>query len=278
MRSMPELPEVETIARRLREGSAGCPPLPGQRITGVSIRWPRHIAQPSVSTFRRKIKNRTILTVQRRGKYLVIPLDQEAMLIHLRMSGDLLLVPPGATLDPYARTVFLLHSGCELRFSDTRKFGKIHLLADPEAVLGNLGPEPIDPRFQSRDLARLLSRRRGALKPLLLSQSFLAGIGNIYADEALHRAGLHPLRKADSLTAGEIQGLWKSMRQALRQGIRNNGASIDWAYRGGEFQNHFHVYQRSEEPCGKCGTSIRRIIVSQRGTYFCPQCQPDAKP
>jgi len=119
----------------------------------------------------------------------------------------------------------------------------------------------------------MLAGRHRALKPLLLDQAFIAGMGNIYTDEALHLAGLHPLRRSDSLTPPEARALWRSIRRALRAGLRHGGASVDWVYRGGNFQNHFRVYQRAGEPCFNCGTPIRRIVVGQRGTHFCPKCQ-----
>ncbi len=269
---MPELPEVETIAQTLRRGN-GSPPLPGQRIKRVTIRWPRHIAIPSVTTFRRHIRGRTITEVNRRGKYLVFPLDRGTMLIHLRMSGDLALVPADTPAGRYDRTVFYLEDGQELRFSDARKFGKIFLLDDPDVILGKLGPEPLDISFTPQILASRLVKRRRALKPLLMDQTFLAGLGNIYTDEALHHARLHPLRRSDSLDMNEITALWQGIRDALTLGLHHSGASIDWVYRGGNFQHHFRVYQRSGEPCQRCGTPIERIIVGQRGTHFCPTCQ-----
>ncbi len=272
---MPELPEVECIAQSLRIGTVDIPPLPGMKIARVSLRWPRHIAQPSPSSFRRRIRGRTILDVQRRGKYLVFPLDKDTMLLHLRMSGDLCVAQAGAAPGRFDHTVFHLEQPWELRFSDARKFGKVSLVTDPQTVLGGLGPEPLERGFTAKKLASLLDGRRARLKPLLLDQSFIAGLGNIYVDEGLFRAGLHPLRSADSLTEDETRSLWRGIRAALRSGIRHNGASIDWVYRGGEFQNRFRVYQRSGEPCYKCKTPIQRIIVGQRGTHFCPQCQQD---
>lgn len=271
---MPELPEVETIRAALERGVGQAPPLVGQRITGASLHWPRHIVQPSVSTFRRKIRGRKITAVRRRGKYLVLNLDRGHLVFHLMMSGDLSLAAPGAERGPYDHTVLNLDSGWQLRFSDARKFGRVFLLDQLDDLLGDLGPEPLSDDFDARRLGRLLGGRSRSLKPLLLDQRFIAGIGNIYADEALHRARLHPLRTSDSVTDDQVHALWKGIRAALRQGIQHNGASIDWVYRGGEFQNHFRVYGRAGESCPRCGAEIERIVVGQRGTHFCPSCQP----
>jgi formamidopyrimidine-DNA glycosylase len=275
---MPELPEVETIARMLRVGSTTHPPVPGRTIDGVTLRWPRHIATPGAPRFRREILGRTIRDVSRRGKYLVFPLDQGTMLIHLKMSGDLALLPTGSPVGPYDHTVFHLDGGWDLRFGDARKFGKVFLVDDPNAVLTGLGPEPLAAGFTARTLAGRLHAHARALKPLLLDQTFVAGLGNIYADEALHRARLHPLRRSNSLTPTEVQRLWRGMRAALRAGLRHNGASIDWVYRGGNYQNHFRVYQREGRPCPVCRTPVRRIVVGQRGTHYCPSCQPRRRP
>jgi formamidopyrimidine-DNA glycosylase len=141
-------------------------------------------------------------------------------------------------------------------------------------VLGNLGPEPLDEGFTADALHAMLQTRRRQLKPLLLDQTFLAGLGNSYTDEALHTAGLHPLRLTDSLNAAEAQALWTAIRAVLNEGIRRNGASIDWVYRGGDFQNTFRVYQRTGQACPVCGAPVERILVGQRGTHFCPRCQP----
>lgn len=274
---MPELPEVETIVRGLRNGwGPEAPPLPGRRIVGVRVRWPGHIACPTPLAFRRRIRNRTILDIHRRGKFLTFCLDRGALLIHLKMSGDLVLAPAAAPRDRFERTVFALDDGRELRFNDARKFGRVYLVDDPQAVLGLLGPEPLEARWTAQALAEQLARRHRPLKPLLLDQTFVAGIGNIYADEALHRARLHPRRYSDTLQPEEIRRLWKAIRQALRSGLRHNGASLDWVYRGGNFQNHFRVYGRAGQPCRTCGTPITRIIVAQRSTHYCPNCQPEA--
>ena len=271
---MPELPEVETIVKNLREG-CGSPPIPGHRIIRFSTDWPRHVGHPSFRTFKRRIKNREIVAVKRRGKYLVFPLDQDTLLIHLRMSGDLRLVPSQDPKDRFDHTIFGLDNDWDLRFSDARKFGRVGLYTDPEVVLGRLGPEPLAPDFTYDQFANMLRGRKRILKPLLLDQSFLAGLGNIYTDEALHQARLHPLRRSDSLTNAEIKRLWSSIRESLEMGLRHNGASIDWVYRGGDFQHHFRVYNREGEPCFKCGAQIRRTVVGGRGTRFCPRCQPE---
>jgi len=276
---MPELPEVETIVRKLRTGGKnGVPPLPGLRITGVTLRWSGHLAEPSAAAFRRNVRGRTIQDIHRRGKYFVLPTDKGTLLIHLKMSGDLLLEAARAPRDRFERTVLHLDGGWELRFNDARKFGRIYLLDDPERRLDRLGPEPLDPGFTPQLLGERLSARRRALKPLLLDQAFLAGLGNIYADEALHRASLHPLRRSDGLSEPEVHRLWRGIREALRQGLRHNGASLDWVYRGGTFQNHFRAYQRAGEPCSICGTSIVRAVIGQRAAHYCPSCQPERWP
>jgi formamidopyrimidine-DNA glycosylase len=272
---MPELPEVETIALALKRGYDGRPPLPGRRVDGMSLRWPRHIAEPSVPVFRRRLRGQTIHDVARRGKYFVMPLDQGTLLVHLKMSGDLRLTERETPRGPFEHTILHLDDGWDLRFSDSRKFGKLYLLHDPERVLGRLGPEPLSPGFTPDVLAERLAAHDRQLKPLLLDQTFIAGLGNIYADEALHRARLHPLRRSRGLNAEEVDALWRGIRAALRQGIRHNGASIDWVYRGGDFQNHFRVYQRAGKACPSCGSSIVRTVIGQRGSHFCPRCQPE---
>lgn len=274
---MPELPEVETIVRDLREGQDGIPALVGHTIQSFETRWPRHIVEPDLATFRSQIEGRAVTAVRRRGKYIVIELGGLSLLIHLRMSGDLSMLPAGEPLRDYDHTVFELSQGWQLRFNDARKFGRIHLTENPGSVLDKLGPEPLSDLFQAEDLGEILGSHKRQLKPLLLDQTVLAGVGNIYADEALHRAGIHPLRRSDTLTAWEVQRLWKSLRAALQHGIRANGASIDWVYRGGSFQDQLRVYGRAGEPCTTCGQEITRIIVGQRGTHLCLSCQPEVE-
>ncbi len=271
---MPELPEVETVVRELREGSAGRgPSVIGRIIERVSVRWPRHIARPSPRELKQRLPGQKIRSLSRRGKYLVFTLSRDVLLIHLKMSGDLLMVNGQAAPDKHAHTIFHFKGGRSLRFTDTRKFGKVWLVPRAEEVTGALGPEPLERGFTAKRLGEILGRKHRALKPLLLDQTFLAGLGNIYTDEALHYAKLHPLRRSDSLKPAEVRALWKGIRRALRAGLRHNGASIDWVYRGGNMQQHFRVYDRAGEPCYNCGTPIRRMVVGQRGTHFCPHCQ-----
>ena len=164
-------------------------------------------------------------------------------------------------------------AGVRLVFSDPRKFGRVWLVDDPQAVLGRLGPEPFDPHLTAEEFHRRLQQRHRQIKPLLMDQAFLAGLGNIYTDEALHMARIHPLLLSDQITLAESALLIESIRIVLKEGVFRNGASIDWVYRGGDFQNHFRVYQRTGEPCPVCGTPIARMVVGQRGTHYCPHCQ-----
>lgn len=271
---MPELPEVESIVRRLRDGCAEHPSLSGMRFQQANILWAGSVASPSPEQFCRRIIGQEIQQISRRGKYLLLSLSQDTLLIHLRMSGDLFVLPLQQSLPAHSRVVFTLDHPFNFVFNDSRKFGRLWLVADPQEVLSGLGQEPLDLAFTADDFYEALRGKKRQLKPLLLDQSFLAGIGNIYADEALHLAGLHPLTPADHLSPSQAKKLLEAIRYVLREGIRRNGASIDWVYRGGEFQNHFRVYQRTGEPCPFCGSPIQRITVGQRGTHFCPQCQP----
>lgn len=276
---MPELPEVETIASALRQGNrageAGPASLPviGRRILGAQLLWERTLATPTPAEFSARLPGQVIQDVRRRGKFLLLPLSTDTLLFHLRMSGDILVEPQDAPLAPHHRLVLDLEGGLRLAFNDTRKFGRVWLVADPASVLDQLGPEPLDPDFTAEVLHQLLRSRRRQLKPLLLDQGFIAGLGNIYTDEALHAARLHPLTLSDTLTLAQSERLWSAIRQVLAEGIRRSGASIDWVYRGGDYQNYFRVYGRAGAACPECGAPIQRILVGQRGTHFCPHCQ-----
>jgi formamidopyrimidine-DNA glycosylase len=276
---MPELPEVETIARYLRDGKDG-KPLVGQTIHSAEVLWEKSIAKPGIEEFRQRVSGQSVRIIDRRGKFLVLRLDRDHLLFHLRMSGDLRMeseqaedgqVRPFATHD---RLVFHLMDGGRLVFNDPRKFGRAWLVADTSAVFDGLGPEPLADNFSAQDLYQRLQTHHRQLKPLLLDQKFIAGLGNIYTDEALHLARLHPNQISDGVSPQDADNLWHAIRTVLREGIRRNGASIDWVYRGGDFQNSFRVYQRTGLPCPVCGTAIVRMVVGQRGTHYCPACQP----
>lgn len=296
---MPELPEVETIARSLRSGGRCGPSILGHTVTGGQVLWPRTLAAlegapqgaPTSAAFAARVAGQAVCAVGRRAKYLVLTLSQDSLLIHLRMSGDLRVEPArdaagnALPLQPHDRLVLDLGGGGptasggasevagRLAFNDARKFGRVWLLADPQAVLGALGPEPFDPALTAEVFTDRLHRANRQIKPLLLDQTFLAGLGNIYTDEALFLAGIHPLRLSRSILPEQAARLLESIRTVLTEGIRRNGASIDWVYRGGDFQNHFQVYQRTGEACPRCGGPVVRITVGQRGTHFCPTCQ-----
>ena len=270
---MPELPEVETIARILREGSDGQPAVVGRQIQSVSLLWERTLAIPTAEELLRRLPGQKILTVGRRGKFLYLQLTPDWLLFHLRMSGDLLVKPHGAPVETHDRLILGLEGDIALVFNDARKFGRLWLVDQMDEVVAGLGPEPLDENLTAAELFSRLHATRRQLKPLLLDQTFLAGLGNIYADEALNLAKLHPLTPADTLTFEQAERLLESIRRVLKDGIQRNGASIDWVYRGGDFQNYFRVYQRTGEPCPVCGTSIARIVVGQRGTHYCPHCQ-----
>jgi formamidopyrimidine-DNA glycosylase len=269
---MPELPEVETFVRALRR------PLVGRIITGVRNDWPRHIVVPPLDELRARISGRRIEAVDRRGKYLVFSLsDDETLIIHLKMSGHLSVVPENTPADPYAHTIFMLDDGRELRFRDTRKFGRVYLVHDPANVLGPLGPEPLDPAFTVEALADRLVGRKRVLKPLLLDQTFIAGIGNIYADEALFDAGIRPTRISNSLAGSEIAALHAAIRRVLEMGIAREGASISTYVKAdgemGDMQNAVAVFRRTGQSCYRCGGPVERMVLGGRSTHYCPSCQ-----
>jgi formamidopyrimidine-DNA glycosylase len=280
---MPELPEVETVARDLR------PRLVGAEIAGIRSSWAGTLRTHDADAFADAVAERTVEAVGRRAKLLVIELSGGvAMTIHLKMTGQLFVVPAGAPEDPYVRLVLELADGRELRFRDIRKFGKVGLYErDPATgdlvverggagLFARTGPEPLDPAFTLREFRRRLRARRGRLKPLLLDQSFLAGVGNIYADEALWAARLHPLRAASSLKPAGEKRLFEAVRRILAEAVERRGSSIDdyTAPDGdGEMQERLQVYQRTGQPCPRCGRPVRRVVIGARSTHFCSWCQ-----
>ena len=280
---MPELPEVETIRRILVNGDEATPSILGQVVKGASLFWPKTLATANLQDLREKLADQVILNLNRRGKFLLIGLKEDYLVIHLRMSGDLRMATHlGAPREtepilPHDRFYVHFESGYGLAFNDTRKFGRVWLLADPNELLQKLGPDPFSPELTDPAFYDLLQNKNRQIKSLLLDQSFLAGIGNIYSDEALFSSKINPKRSSQSLTRGEAALLLEKIKESLQLGIDHNGASIDWVYRGGEFQNYFQVYQRKGQPCPVCGTLIVRTTVSQRGTHYCPHCQSIGK-
>lgn len=273
---MPELPEVETIARILRQGGQDSQSLLGMRIVKVRLLWERTLATPTPAEFEARLLGEVFQEVTRRGKFLVLHLSGgDKLVFHLRMSGDLLLQRDDGPLAAHDRLVLFLQQEHRLAFNDARKFGRAWLVSDLNTFFQKLGPEPLDPSFTAEELFARLQTYRRQIKSLLLDQTFLAGMGNIYVDEALHMAGIHPLTLSHTLDHSAAERLWRSVRQVLQEGIRMSGASIDWVYRGGGYQNQFRVYRRTGEPCIICQTPICRIVVGQRGTHYCPICQPD---
>ncbi len=276
---MPELPEVQTVVDDLaRAGIAGA------RIRSVDVLWRRSIAAPSEAEFRARIAGRTIAACGRRGKFIVFDLAGGGhILVHLRMSGRLHFAAAAAPREAHDRVVFRLAGGRELRLHDTRKFARVYLAADAAAVLGALGPEPLAEGFTAEFLRSRLARRRRMLKPLLLDQTFLAGLGNIYADEALWEARLHPRTEAASLAGAQVEALHRAIRTVLARGLRNRGTSLgdgeaNWRSLGrrrGANGAALKVFRRTGEPCPRCGAPIERRIVGQRATHICPRCQKE---
>lgn len=273
---MPELPEVEYVARQLRAA------LVGARIMRAEVFWPRAVSQMTPEEFGARLAGRRVLAVGRRAKYLVLTLDSgESLVIHRRMSGNLRLARADEAA-PYTRVAFALGNGRRLLFTDPRKFGRITIVTPEElpALFRRLGPEPLDSDFTPDALAERLAGHRRAIKATLLDQSVVAGLGNIYADEALFRAGIHPLRSAASLTPDEIAALHAGIQGALQTGIEHGGTTFG-RHRGlydeaGANLEHVEVYRRTGQPCLRCGTPIVRIRIGQRSAHFCPHCQPAA--
>lgn len=271
---MPELPEVETIVRNLRRGNGGAPSLIGQTIAETQLLWLRTLAKPDVDSFQALLPGQKVLKIGRRAKFLAITLSESILVIHLRMSGDLRMEPSTSHPAKHDRMILNFDSGWRLSFNDTRKFGRVWLVNDTKSLFAALGPEPDDPELTPKRFHEMLHERKRAVKPLLLDQNFIAGLGNIYTDEALFQAGIHPLQSSNTLSVEQAARLLESIRFTLARGIEANGASIDWVYRGGSFQNNFQVYQQTGNPCPRCGQPINRTTVGQRGTHFCPHCQP----
>jgi formamidopyrimidine-DNA glycosylase len=269
---MPELPEVETIKNEL------APHIIGRGITGVNLIFGGIVRQPSVEEFWSHLIGQKITGVERRGKYLILGLTSgESLIIHLRMTGSLLLKPASAEPDKFTRAIIYLDKDASLHFDDVRKLGAMWLVGDKNTVVSKLGPEPLEADFTPQILAQRLNKRTAPIKALLCDQNFVAGIGNMYADEALFYARIHPLRSGKSLSGQEVERLHQAIRQVLRAAIGNKGASVDTYFRpSGEIGTahfQFRVAHRGGESCPVCGTPLERLPIRNRGSYFCPRCQ-----
>jgi formamidopyrimidine-DNA glycosylase len=274
---MPELPEVETVVRLIR------PELVGRAITGAEVRWKRTIGGQDPRAFERELQGARITAVERRAKFVVIALERGgrpagALVGHLRMTGRMHVEAAGVDPGAYVKVTLALDDGRRFHFVDVRKFGRLLFTQNPGELLDELGPEPLGLEFTVAWLFDALRGRRRALKPLLLDQTFVAGLGNIYVDESLHRAGLHPLARSDRITRARVEALWRAIREVLAEAILREGSSFDVFYRTpegnpGSFQDQFRVYGREGEPCLACGSPITRIVVGQRGTHLCRRCQ-----
>ena len=274
---MPELPEVETVARDLRRHLLPDGGGPGPVVAGARVAWPGTLRDGDPPTFDRGVAGRRIEQIGRRGKQVVIDLDGGAFLtVHLKMTGQLFVVPAAQPRDPYERLALILDDGREIRFRDIRKFGRVGLYGADDDPFDGIGPEPLDPRFTLRLFRQLIRGRRSRLKPLLVDQAFIAGVGNIYADEALWRSRLHPLRTAATLHPPDERALYRNVIEILAEAVERRGSSIDDypAPDGdGEMQERLDVYQRTGQPCLRCGRPIRRIVIGARATHFCSFCQ-----
>jgi formamidopyrimidine-DNA glycosylase len=275
-RHMPELPEVETMVRDLR------PRVRGLTIQSVRADWEGEVIWPRFDEFKRRLEGQTITGIRRRGKYAIFELASGDLLaVHRGMSGSLLHRRRDDAEDPYVRVVFSLDDETELRLRDPRKFGKVFLLAasgeDGPAPWATMGPEPLNADFTADVLAARLLNRRALLKPLLLNQQIVAGLGNIYVDEAMYRARLHPERRANTLTLAEIRRLHGAIVDVLQAAVRSRGTTFssyaDVEGRAGGYQQNLDVFRRNGASCPACGTPIIRLVVGCRGTHVCPACQ-----
>lgn len=279
---MPELPEVETVARIVR------PKLVGRQIEGVHVSWLRTLGGLSRPAFARAVVGARVRAVWRRAKFIVFDLERDGevagwLVGHLRMTGRFHVERAGWDAGPHERVCLDLDRGRSFHFIDVRKFGRLIFTSDLEDAFPDLGPEPLGDEFTPASLHASLSSRRRLLKPLLLDQSFVAGLGNIYVDECLHIARLHPEKRSDRVSraaAGRLHGV---IRSVLAEAIEREGSSFDTFYRTpegnpGSYQEQFYVYGRTGLPCRGCGEPIRRLVVAQRGTHICPRCQGRASP
>lgn len=278
---MPELPEVETVRRTLNQL------IIGKKVERVSVLLPRIIQKPDdIETFKLLLEGETFRSIERRGKFLRMILDNYTLVSHLRMEGRYGVYQSQEPKEKHTHVVFHFTDGTELRYKDVRQFGTMHLFPKGqeliEAPLKKLGLEPLDEEFTLEALAGKLSNRSTKIKPLLLNQEYIVGIGNIYVDESLFLAGVHPEREAHTLSRREIDKLHKAIIATLNDAVTAGGSSIKSYVNGqgemGMFQHQLRIYGRKAEACVQCGQSIEKKVVAGRGTHFCPHCQPVKRP
>jgi len=266
---MPELPEVESTVRYLRERAEG------STIVDAHVSWPRTIATHNPTSFKRNVTGFTIDRVFRRGKFIGIESRRSPnrfIFIHLRMSGSLDVVRSDSPVGAHDRAIFTLENGKSIRFNDTRKFGRVYLCDQESDVVGKLGIEPLDSSFSPELLYELIHRRATRIKPLLLNQTVIAGLGNIYADESLWKAKIHPRMLAKRISKERCVVLHAAITETLREAISLLGTDFgDGVVEGGMYSPV--VYAREDTPCQRCKTAIKKTTVGQRGTHFCPCCQ-----
>ena len=265
---MPELPEVETVVRSLQ------PDIIGEMIIQFDTPWRKVIATPEVISV---ALNQQIQSVSRRGKFIVLNLATGALIIHLRMTGRLYTHTPDETREPYITAIIRFQSGKRLTFQDTRKFGRIYFTQNVTRFLKHLGPEPLGSTFTAKWLMKHLAQRHRIIKPLLLDQGFIAGLGNIYVDEALFLAGIHPLSLCSKIPPENIRKLHQAIRSLMQTAIEAQGTTIinfqHGDNRSGSFQHQLQVYGRTDGQCRRCKTVITKMVVGQRGTHVCLKCQ-----
>lgn len=271
---MPELPEVETFRRFLIQGNNGSSSVLGKVIQDAEVLWEGVLVGPSPHEFLQRVKGQTVVGVGRRGKHLLLQLSRDTLIIHPRMSGEVFLESQKEEVGKHYRLILNFQDGTRFVFNNIRKFGRVWFTANPEDVFSDLGPEPLSDEFTPQRLFDILQSCHRQMKYLLLDQNVIAGLGNIYTDEVLYQAQIHPRTKSDSLSFSEAKDLWESIRGVLEKGIENQGTSIDWIYKGGDYQTLLQVYKRDGNPCQRCGTPIERTIIAQRSTHYCPSCQP----
>lgn len=273
---MPELPEVETVKKTLQQL------ITGKKIEDVRVTWPKMIKHPDDAfVFCERLRGQTFQDVQRRGKFLKFILDEDVLVSHLRMEGRYQLAEKNESVDKHTHVIFVFGDGTQLRYRDVRKFGTMHLFdkgtEEKRLPLSQLGPEPLGRKFTTEYLAERFRKTSRNVKAVLLDQTVVAGIGNIYVDESLFRARIHPESTANKVSDQAVSRLHRAIRKTLREAVAQGGSTVRSYVNGqgqmGMFQQSLFVYARKGEPCSTCGTEVKKMVVAGRGTHYCPKCQ-----